>query len=464
MDQSFTFHFQQDGEVINKLRSYYTEIIPDIELLRDVAIVLPSTSWMSANSLSHILIFIQAIKGQNKFIDISVDLFDLNAIGKILSANAENVFLTKVKDKVVFYETMEFIDRLSELDVTVFPTTPIYAKIKSKLSAKKEQLKNKYSSRILSLSPLIDNQVEQHELSRRMNTLSNILYYNLPNVNNYENIEVSRKTINVESIKKFSTKIMYELVKNIYQHAGIEDSNSIYSSGFACAQIYPYSKIKHNNIEKDLLGSIISYIRKQPQEDGFNYLAISINDWGVGIIERVLSAIEVNIDKSVRNRKIDKGELLKIAAMSDFTSRLKVVKDSDFETMGNIDSKDYFNSLRQIIDDEKREFWIDEKGNRIPLEPKGYGLVYCLGFIFLTVGAIRIRCGEHELYITPKISEYNEDESDWKSSWKTAQLIKKNLNKYFNYKVVKIPASQKLFPGTQILIEVPVKRKYFQDY
>ena len=201
---------------------------------------------------------------------------------------------------------MEFIERLIDLEVQVYPPHTKFKKIQDRLQAFKAKLTQKYSSRILSLRPLIDGEVGQHELTNRMQTLTNILFNNLY-FREYKNAPPGeKKLVYIDSVKKFSNKIMYELVKNIYQHAGVKKSNGIVSSGFACAQIYPLNQIRHERLPRHLVESVLQYLSKDNKQKKVQTLGITINDWGVGLINRVREAQKL---KAVKNQRYEQLEL-----------------------------------------------------------------------------------------------------------------------------------------------------------
>ena len=91
-------------------------------------------------------------------------------------------------------------------------------------------------------------------------------------------------------------------------------------------------------------------------------------------------------------------------------------------------------------------------------------MVYCLGFIALTFGRMRIVCNgiEFSIYANPKAVMLPLE--SWKDSYKTAEILKSQLNHYFYYNLQKLPKDEVYYPGTQILLEIPVKNIYRLSY
>lgn len=365
----------------------------------------------SANGFNNLLIVICALKEHIPIVRIYVQLFS-NQVVEELYAEGESYLRDAVKRELIFLDSLNLIDMLIELGVVIRPSNETIKKIIEMLAAKKQKLQfNSYSSKILCLSPLVNNNEEQYNLTFRMKTLISILY--------------RRLKIDYDIVKEASGQIMFELVKNIYQHSGIKNEKMI--NGFTCAQINPKPLIKLSNSEEEEKYSESVFLSLSQNNTNFmldsenkgSFISITMNDFGVGIHNRVMEKRECSINEAIL-----------FAFTTDFSSKT-------FE-----------------IDDE---YWEYNSGTqKVPLEHRGYGLLYCLLFIFNNLGRIKVCSGNSEVKLFAKIEKWAEDHS-CKTPVDFLELLKKyGYKEYFSVECIKTNCEN--FVGTQILIEIPTDR------
>lgn len=190
----------------------------------------------SANGFNNLLIVLCSLKKQNPNVRIYVQLISNEVLEKIEDDNQTNL-RNGIKGLLIFFESLRLVDVLIKLGVVIRPSDEILQKLIVRLDAQKRESKNTYSSKILCLSPLINNSQEQYNLTYRMKTLMNILYWQL------------KDRIDFREVEEASGQIMFELVKNIYQHSGVNNDQMI--NGFTCAQIINKPIIRFSDETKE---------------------------------------------------------------------------------------------------------------------------------------------------------------------------------------------------------------------
>lgn len=370
----------------------------------------------SANGFNNLLTVVCALYQTNPNIKIYVQLISNDIIEMINTDNLSDKLKKGLRQLLIFFQSLNLIDMLLKLDVVVRPSDEGLQNIIQKLDAKKEERISMYSSKILCLNPLINNSQEQYNLTYRMKTLISILYWQLKN------------RINFREIEEASGQIMFELVKNIYQHSGIE--NNLMINGFTCAQLNLFPIVTFNNHHKEKNYTEAAFLTlSQRDENSFilnkknwgSFISITVNDFGVGIHSKVLERYpDISIEDAIM-----------MAFTTNFSSKMI----------------------------ENEEFWQVNNGvDKIPLEHKGFGLIYCLMFVFKNLGRIKICSKNIEIKLFTKLDNWIR-ESMWCTPVDFLALIKtKGYLKLFDMEVKKLEFGD--FVGTQILIEIPTYNMY----
>ena len=124
--------------------------------------------------------------------------------------------------------------------------------------------------------------------------------------------------------------------------------------------------------------------------------------------------------------------MLQVASTTDFSSKHVRIPQSE---------------------DEKGEEWPD-LDKAFPLAGRGYGLVYCMGFIARNFGRMRIRSGPIEIDFFPHAEAVLKKEI-WTNVAKATDVLQHDFP--FDVKSRNLSPDHSIFPGTQILIEIPVE-------
>lgn len=237
----------------------------------------------SANGFNNLLIVVCALNQMNPNIKIYVQLVS-NDIVEMINANKLSEKTKKgLRQLLIFFQSLNLIDMLLQLGVIVRPSDEGLQNIIRKMGAKKEERSGMYSSKILCLNPLINSSQEQYNLTYRMKTLISILYWQLKN------------RIDFKEVEEASGQIMFELVKNIYQHSGVKNNSMI--NGFTCAQLNLFPLVTCNNPDKEEKYTEAVFLAlSQRDENRFilnkknwgSFISITVNDFGVGIHSKVL--------------------------------------------------------------------------------------------------------------------------------------------------------------------------------
>lgn len=414
------FVVSNDNDLRNQIKEWFCNFKKEPKEIVFIEFCVKDESKIerySANGFNNLLIVISSLKRLNPNMRIYVQLISNNVLEKIEDDNQINL-RNGIKDLLIFWESLNLIDMLIKLGVVIRPSDEILQKLIVQLKAKKIERKNTYSSKILCLSPLINDSQEQYNLTYRMKTLMNILYWQLKN------------RIDFSEVEEASGQIMFELVKNIYQHSGIKNDLNI--NGFACAQInsQPIVKfldeVKENRYTESLFLALSQRTEKcfLNRKNYGSFISITVNDFGVGLHNRV-----------IEKKKFSSNEQAIIFA---FTT--------------SFSSKNFEN------EDEYWQYNVDSKG--IKLEHKGYGLLYCLMFVFKNLGRLKICSGNIEINFFARIEEWAKIR-ECNTPIDFLDLLnasEREYEKYFNLEVRKLAYDG--FFGTQILIEIPIDNVY----
>lgn len=370
----------------------------------------------SANGYNNLLIVICALKTKAPNIRIYIQLIPNNIVNLINTDTEINNIKDDIKKLLIFFESLNLIDMLLKLEVIIRPSNEVLNKLIFKLNAKKEERKYTYSSKILCLNPLINDSEEQYNLTYRMKTLMNILYRHM------------KDKIGFKEVEEASGQIMFELVKNIYQHSGVKNKLNI--NGFTCAQInhFPIIKYFEENKEKNYTEAVFLSLSQKDNKyySRGSFVSITVNDFGVGIHDRVI--------KKTRSSSIS--DAILYAFTTNFSS--KVFENED-------------------------EYWkYDLKSKGIKLEHKGYGLLYCLLFVAQNLGRIKICSGNIELKLFTKIDFWaGGDIINCDTPVEFLNLLdadNKSYKRIFDIEIKQLNSGN--FVGTQILIEIPIDNIY----
>lgn len=440
MEKDFLNYFNaKDDLTIRKtIKKYYNFIVFENHFRVPIHFKLSDTNWLSANSLNLILIFIDSVLSQRPNETIYVDLFPKVTFDKILMSQKEvkgsyirycvnnepipDMLIKRYRSKLIFYETMEFTKILYDHQIQVFPGPNKLDKIKEHLQAFSFGKKWKYSSRMLSLNRLIETELEQRSLSDRVATMANILHKNL----------FGRRSL--QESREDSEQIMFELVKNIYQHSSELDPEHHKNKGFACAQIIPKPLLNEPQIDIDKLKDLL-YKEWKRVEKEWQFLSITINDFGVGLSNKIRSDLlnyktnfvqkigRFNIDTDFIN---DDWSLMLLAASTDYTT-----KHLDKRSEG------------------------DNNFLEKPLEGKGFGFIFCMAFIAMNYGRMELRSAASKILFIAKPEAYWKN--FWRNSFDASQALQDNFDKYFIATRTDLTPEESSFPGTQVLIEIPVE-------
>jgi hypothetical protein len=409
------------------IRSFYCKLIAQRPIQEPVVIHLPTDAWISANGLNMLLTFVEAIQFHDPDARIFVDLIDYDRAQQPPAGPAavpdDN---NSVIRKLVFYEAMQLIQLLQDRRVVTRPSWEALRDLQDKLGAHKQPSHFLHSTRMLSLSPLVETDEEQFALTTRMRTFTGILYKHLFG------------RLDLQSMLEASNQIMFELVKNIYQHSELPDTYASKSRGFACAQVNQYPLIRSDRHPHELVTAVLEQVRPATRNKKWQWLTVTVSDFGVGISNKVSRFLRERSSGGAHLKAgrfsisddtlLDHATLIQIAATTDFSTKLVHV------------AKDYA--------------WVVQ-GEEYPLAGRGYGLVYCIGFIARMGGRMRVRSGPAEVDILPR-PELILQQDVWSNVERSAEALRQDLPP-FDVVTRSLPPDQAMFPGTQIVLEIPVE-------
>ena len=221
--------------------------------------------------------------------------------------------------------------------------------------------------------------------------------------------------------------------------ARLPDKYSDLARGFACAQLNRHELIRSAKHPVDLVRSVLDHIKRPVGGKKLSWLCITINDFGIGLAQTVSHALKSRIGSS---EKLEVGRFL--VDESDLNNEALLIK---------IASTTDFSAKKVRIPQDLKEVW-KTRDEVYPLAGRGYGLVYCIGFIARTYGRMRIRSGCVELDIFPK-PDTPMEENVWSNPTKAAARLKEG-DFPFDVEERYLSVEEGLFPGTQLMIEIPV--------
>ncbi len=393
-----------------------------------IHIKLPLIEWISANSLNFLVTFIVSNRYHFHFKKIIIELFEAKIISDVLEENdVSEEILDSLTKKLIFYESMELYENINYDYVIQFPNCDTLKKVKELLVSHEYEKKWMYSSKMLALNPLINDEKEQIYLTARLNTLTNIIFHNL-----YGKVDYGEA-------REASSQIMYELVKNIYQHAYSEDiSARLEKHGIACAQINKFPIIQNKEYSLKDISGILELVKKRTKGKVWKFLSISICDFGVGIN----SVIRTDLKSKLTSEKSD-------FTIGEFTVNEELLAD-DYKLIEIPIRTEY--STKTLSD--KREDWTISKERKLVLSRRGRGYIFCICFVGEFFGRMQIRSNNYVLDVFAK-----ESAALRSTKWRTEPeeslaIIEKEFGNYFQI----IQKKEKgFFPGTQIIIEIPVE-------
>lgn len=425
------FRPKSDRELRVGIRAFYYYVSLHAAEGRPILIQLPTAEWVSAGGLNMLLTFVEAVHLEQPNTRVFVDLLDHAIASQLLDPAARDVVdddtTEAVVRKLIFFEAMGLIDLLRNTNVIPRPSANEIEALQDALEARKQRSRF-LSTRMLSLTPLIETEEEQHALTTRIKTMTGILYKNLFG------------RIDVREMRDASNQIMFELVKNIYQHCGLPSSYSSRARGFACAQIHKWPDITDKDAPQEIVDAVLDTLKERIRGKQRSWLTITINDFGVGIAakveevlgrlltdKRVINVGRFRVDSAVLG---DSSVLLQIAATTDFSSK----------------------TIRTPREDD---VWTDGE-EEIRLAARGYGLIYCVGFIARTYGRMQIRSGPTEITVIPKPDTPLKHQI-WSNVEAASDELSRQFDDDFFLRVRGLGKADTSFPGTQIVIEVPVE-------
>jgi hypothetical protein len=422
------FRVNSDRDLRIGLRHVYFNAVYGAAQHLPIVIRLPATEWISANGLNMLLIFVESVLRKHPETRIFVEAIGPEVV-KMLDevGGGRSDLVEAVYQKLIFYEAMDFFTRLRCRDVVVWPQKSTCDALSQRLGALKKERQFLYSSRILALSPLIDNVTEQFALTARIRTLGNILTQNL------------RGRIERNEVEEASAQIMFELVKNIYQHSEVPRLGQA-SQGFACAQINRRPLFGDEVLPDALVKSVLEHVRKPTSKKLWKYLSITIADYGVGLSNKLSEYFN---DKCRDTTNVEIGRFnISRKNLSDHALMIEIAATTDFSTK----------MVRRSTGEDQSENWAD----RIKLAARGYGLVYCLAFIAKHFGRINIRSGPVSFSIFPKPTTPLQREL-LENVGEFATSLQHRFNELFIAQAAPLSITEQHFPGTQILLEIPVE-------
>ncbi|MEP5765199.1 MAG: hypothetical protein ABJ308_11415 [Halieaceae bacterium] len=366
---------------------------------------------------------------------IRVELITSETISKTLAGKLD---ATKDKEdlvkKLIFYKSMGFVETLRELGVTVLPSPLIYEEIEDYLRAVKKDRYFLYSSRMLALSPLIDSEAEQRELSTRIETLNTILFQNL-------RYRLERSNLDHQSIRAASNQIMFEMVKNIYQHSSAPARDR--PQGFACAQInkLPLVELDDARADIDIVYAALETQKERTKYRVFRWLSISVNDFGIGIPKK----LRTHFGNFPPPQCYGRFEQIDSDFVSDDEKLILLASTTGFST--------------KTISSPSEESFESQEG-QTRLARRGYGLVFSLGFIAKSIGRMRIRSQSSEVTISA-LPERSINPDLWSNIETIAEQLESNFESNFIVETRQLDALESAFPGTQVIIEIPIEAQTY---
>ncbi len=448
-----------DSEIRRTVYSFYAEACKALteDPRGKVEIYLPDAEWISSNSLNLLLTLIAAIR--QRFVNPSIFV-------RAFSDETLRVLDQPSPEKITVKELKKALDRLRFLDKFLFLqiihdnysgviTTPSYGffvNLLRKYSPNPElanmrkrpapfgadRIIRKYSTTMMPLSRLIEGPSEMLELSNRIENIANILGH-------HAYFDKAEGCYDLQRARNVSELLMFEVVKNIYQHSIIGERIKDEIRGFASAQINKLPLIATSKPLKKTIARLkypdMDFDKKE-YDKRIRYLSIAIDDFGIGLISRVKPDVINRVKSSdAYFHEYDKNTIHE--KQDDFFIRLAVTTD-------------YSSKRRRSATDEQ----VDLGGRKVILHEKGYGLVYCLLFIGRRFGRMEIRSGAAKVQFLSTVQCYNALKEIGLTE--ALALFKKESKDLFEINPIDLEEDEQLFPGTQIIIEIPVDYRWVE--
>lgn len=458
------FQPKSDKDLRENIRRYYYHCLQMDDPHPSSLIKLGNAKWYSANALNLVLIFIESIRINKPNCEIRIELFQRNLIasirnseekdGKLIEGEIElnEIEVQEIKNKLIFFEVIGFSKEISEYEtkgVALYPGSMVLEELQALLSAipfQEEYAKQwKYSSRILGLSRIIETELEQRKLSDEVSTMVAILRENLRGRTIGYDAE-SGKEIRHDSHQALheGQQITFELVKNIYQHAEISQQSTFSSSGYICAQFVRHPPLDKPEPKMQPLFDLLKVYENRSKK-GLQYLCITINDFGIGLVNKIRMELRNDLNERSSFRKgrfdidsiflDDDAKLILLAVTTDYTSK-KLDKPSTVK--------------KSDLNDEK---FLEHK-----LASKGLGFLFCMGFIARYYGRMEIRSGKAKVLIMAELNAMFAE--FWKNTKRIAEVLDQEFDKYFKTIFFDLSEDEGVFPGTQIIIQIPIVRSW----
>lgn len=425
--------------------------------------------WISANTLVIFLSFLGYVSNMVNNLFIDIRLFS-KVDTKMMFNESENrpnlLFFKKFTDKVRFYINWDFFNQIYLLESTLnsvdeckiqcYPSEDLLENWIKKLHEIVSVNRDGFSSNLIPLSSIIDERSKSNKKNNLDKEIKNLTYILWTHMYGRD-----RKPVyaDLKKAEETSANIMFELVKNIYQH-GKNNIFNIY--GFTTVQIirksiifanhnlsYPYIKDKQYN--KYDLGLLLGQdVNEKTADNIIRYLAISIVDFGPGIpskIKQLYSNMQNCSDKTITDL-----ELIKQAIFSSCTTKTAFKKNINL-------TEDVFNDNNQIIKQQDSEFYITDE-YAIPLSPRGYGWIYCVIFIAQNLGSFNVTSGNVSVTFKTKKDGYAKMLAieDKENALELAEDYLRNPNDIFDEESIIYDTT--IMPGTRIFLEIPINYKW----
>ncbi|MEK6777425.1 MAG: hypothetical protein AABY87_11215 [bacterium] len=157
-----TFTVNNDKDLRQGLMRFYYQVVYEEAFSKPIQIKLPIDKWISSNGLNMLLTFIAALRGTKDDFKIYLDLFDdetvMQIVNKQFDFNKNKELTENIIKKIIFYESMELLPLLRKSNVIIQPGKTTYENLKEILEAHKTKRYFEYSSRMLALNQLIENE------------------------------------------------------------------------------------------------------------------------------------------------------------------------------------------------------------------------------------------------------------------------------------------------------------------
>ena len=434
-----------------------------------IYISLESTKvWISANSICNLLVFIENILINKSNVTIKIDLFEkdilnhMRSLEKIEELNPDEKAFT---GKLRFYHRWDIANQiyriqkyyrenqLSENSVDCYPSNKTFGKLLTQFKRYVYFDESKFSTTLMPMSALDDDELtgkNKIRADKRIKNLTVILWthFHGHDIQTLMNENVQTKEIkHLRKVRHLSAVLMYELIKNIYQHSNIKSSASIL--GYATVQMnkrstlnaknntyFPTLKYDKSHNKVNLFAMLSNEnIGEKYASDAVRYLSISICDFGQGIIESIKGYfLEKNYDE-----KFEDIELLRKALFTPFT-----VKHGSSEK-------------------NRPEFYYtaDEK---ILLSQRGFGWITAAIFIASQMGTFNVTTGNLSITYRTTIEGCNRvlNLLNTNRSVESAETLFKKYEDVFEENIKILPDTLQT-TGTRILIEIPLIYKWFKQ-